>query len=691
MKKILFIILCLFVLPLSVFAGSQVECSTINDGSVLNNWQRYNLTDYDVLAGGFVNYCRNQDQSDSGLNSGGDIYELVYDSNKNGKYRLYCLNHGLNAPTNSTLTKVSTTWDKGPACAFYKYNDSGVNARHNRIRYIQNKCTVSCNGANGDDSSTCCSTEQCTDNFISDDCVGYRKSEPSDSGNDISIDNITEYSSSGNYFVIEASVSMSGKVSSYNASISPSIPGAFVTDSVSGTNSVTNTSASTLYIKVPKSSVTTSMSSNLKIVADYEISCTYKRFGLTYYMPTKGGVRIANEQRVAFRTIDEVTPTENKSKEDTAMFSLTPEESGNDYLIVSKIDDDTGDQLPGAVFGLYKDSSCSSSVGDSNGNTTVTTDGNGTGYFFVPADSGDYYIKEISAPSGYTPSSSCTKALINNTLVVENRKIPEEVFGKIIINKKDMASSQGIEGVKFELFTANQDIDSIEIEEKEDFLKALEELISKVLISATDKDGNTIGALTTDADGKIEIPNLKYGTYYLAEISAPDKYIMSDELIEVVVDKEVVDVDVENALRNITIIKIDSVTKEAITGGKYRIVDEEGNSVAEFTMDNGTYLLDIAAGKYTFIEIIPPKGYVDANVAFDFEVSEEGNVVITSSDDRHYYLSENMAITVVNDKEEVVPDVPKTGVLNNRIIIGIGTLLIIGGVGSIIIIKRKNS
>ena len=667
MKKILFIILCLFVLPLSVFAGSQVECSTINDGSVLNNWQRYDLTDYDVLAGGFVNFCKNQDQSDSGLNSGGDIYELVYDSNKNGKYRLYCLNHGLNAPTNSTLTKVSTTWDKGPACAFYKYNDSGVNARHNRIRYIQNKCTVSCNGANGDDSSTCCSTEQCTDNFISDDCVGYRKSEPSDSGNDISIDNITEYSSSGNYFVIKASVRMSGKVSSYNASINPSIPGAFVTDSVSGTNSVTNTSASTLYIKVPKSSVTANMSSNLKIVADYKISCTYKRFGLTYYMPTKGGVRIANEQRVAFRTIDEVTPTENKSKEDTAMFSLTPEESGNDYLIVSKIDDDTGDKLPGAVFGLYSDSNCSSSYSDINGNSTVTTDGNGNGYFFIPVDSGNYYLKEISAPSGYTPSSSCTKALINDTVVVKNKKIPLEVFGKIVINKKDMASSLGIEGVKFELLMADK------------------------TTSATDKDGNTIGALTTDADGKVEVSNLKYGTYYLKEISAPDKYIMSDELIEVVVDKEVVDVDVENALRNITIIKIDSVTKEAITGGKYRIVDEEGNSIAEFTMDNGTYLLDIAAGKYTFIEIIPPKGYVDANVAFDFEVSEEGNVVITSSDDRHYYLSENMAITVVNDKEEVVPDVPKTGVLNNRIIIGIGTLLIIGGVGSIIIIKRKNS
>ena len=690
MKKLLFVLIGLFILPLYVYAGGVVDCSDVNDGNVLNNWGRYNLKDYDILAGGAVNYCSTKDKSDPSLNKNENIFELVYDSKKNGKYRLYCLNYRLKAPVGSTLTKVSTTWDKGPACAFYKYRDGGTVDRHNRIRYIQNKCTVKCDGSAGDTSSTCCATDDCTDDFISDDCVGDRKSKPSDAGNGISIGNITEESSTGSYFVYKASVTMSGKVKSYDASIVPSIPGAFVTDTLSGTSSVTNTNATTLYIKIPKSSVTTSMTSNLKVVAKYDISCTYKRFGLTYYMPTKDKIRVADEQRVAFREVDEVKPTENKSKEDTTPFSLTPVENPDDYILISKIDADSGNKLPGAVFGLYKDSSCSTSIGDSNGNTTVTTDGNGTGYFFVPADSGDYYLKEISAPSGYTPSSSCTKALINNTVVVENKKIPKEVYGKIIINKKDMASSQGIEGVKFELFTANQDIDSIEIEEKEDFLKALEELISKVLISATDKDGNTIGVLTTDADGKIEIPNLKYGTYYLAEISAPDNYITSKELIEVIVDKEVVNTTVENALRNITIIKADSVTKEVVTGGKYRIVDEEGNSVSEFTMENGTYLLDIAKGKYTFIEVTPPKGYVDANVTFDFEVSDEGNVTITSSDDRHYYVSENMAITVVNDKEEIVPDVPKTGVLTNGMIIGIGALLIIGGASSIIIIKRKN-
>ena len=665
-NKILFILICLFALPLCVYAGGEVNCSDVNGSDVLNNWERYNSDTYDILKGGFVYYCKTKDKSDSSLNSGGNIFELIYNSPSNGKYRLYCLNHGLNAPSDSTLTKVYTVWDAGPACAFYKYNGTGENIRHNRIRYIQNKCTVKCSDSD-DSSSTCCSNDQCTDDFISDDCVGDRKSEPSDAGNGISVGNITEVSSTGSYFVFSASVTMSGKVKSYDASIAPSIPGAFVTDSISGTTSVTNTSASTLYIKVPKSSVTTNITSNLKIVANYEISCTYKKFGLTYYKPTKGGVRVADEQRVAFREVKEFNPKENKSKEDTAPFSVTPEESTNDFIIISKIDADTGNKLSGATFGLYSDSSCSSSAKDIYGNSTVTTDGEGTGHFFVPADSGNYYIKEISAPSGYTPSSSCIKAELNNSVVVKNNKIPEDKYGKIIINKVDIASSQGIEGVKFEL------------------------LMDDKTTSATDKDGNTIGVLTTDADGKIEISNLKYGTYYLKEVSAPENYIMSDELIEVVVDKEVINATVENALRNITIIKVDSVTKEVVTGGKYRIIDEEGNSVAEFTMDNGTYLLDIAAGKYTFIEITPPKGYVDANVTFDFEVSDDGTVTITSSDDRYYYLSENLAITVVNDKEEVIPDVPKTGVLNNKIIVGIGILLIVGGASSIMIIKKNNS
>lgn len=660
-KKILFVIFSLFILPLCVNAGGVVDCSDVNGSDVLNNWGK----NIGTLAGGSVYYCTATDKSDSQYNKG-SIFELLYDGTQ-GKQRLYCLNYGLNAPTESTLTEVSTVWDKGPACAFYKYNGTGDEIRHNRIRYIQSKCTIKCTDSD-DVSSTCCSTEQCTDDFISDDCVGDRKSEPSDNGNGITLSNLTNVSTGDSYFVYSVNVTKSGKVSSYTPSISPSISGAFVTDSLAGTTSVTDTTANTLYIKVPKSSVTSSISSNLQVVANYTISCTYKKFGLTYYKPTKAGVRVASEQRVAFREVEEVTPTATKTKEATISFALTPEASTVDYITVNKVDADTGASLPGANIGLFSDSTCSSPAVDSFGNSTVTTGGNGTGYFFVESNTGVYYLKELSAPSGYVASSSCEMASVDSIITIKNTKMPEEEkYGKIVVNKKDMASSVGIEGVKFELLMSDQST------------------------SATDKDGNSIGVVTTDSTGKIEIPNLKYGIYYLKEISAPDNYIMSDELIEVVVNKEVVNVTAENALRNISFIKIDSVSKEAVAGGKYRIVDEAGNSVAEFTMDNGTYLMDIKEGKYAFIEVNPPKGYVDDNVSFEFEVSNEGIVNISSEEDRHYYINENMAITVVNDKEEIVPDVPKTGVLNNKIVIAIGTLLIIGGASSIVIIKRKNN
>ncbi len=665
-KKMLFVILSFICfISLSINVSAQVKgdrCTSSNNGNLLNDWT---VSDKNkTLDPKTINYCTNTDESNFSSN-GDNIFELSYVSGST-RYRVYCLNKGLAAPTDTTLTRVVTAWDVGPACAFYKYNGTGNTVRHNRIRYIQNKCTTKCNDSD-DSSSTCCSAEPCTDDFISDDCVGYRKSEPDDSGNSIKLSNLTEETSSDDYFIYSASVTKSGSVGSYTPSISPSISGAFVTDSISGTSSVTDTSASTLYVKIPKSSVTSSMTSNLKVVANYTISCTYKKFGLTYYKPTLNGVKVAGVQRVGFRTVKEFNPSENKTKEATISFALTPESSTIDYINVKKIDADDNSLLSGATIGLYSDSECTTSASDVFGNSSVTTDGSGSAYFFVESDSGTYYLKELSAPSGYMGSTTCEMASIDGTTTFENTKVTEEVYGKIIINKKDMSNSTPIEGVKFEV------------------------LMSDMSTSATDKDGNTIGVVTTDSDGKIEIPNLNFGTYYLKEISTLENYIMSEEPTEVVVNKEEVSVVIENALRYITFIKRDSVSKDAIAGGKYRIIDESGESVAEFTMDDGTYFMDIAAGKYTFIEVTPPKGYNDDNVTFEFEVTDDGIINITSNDDRHYYVSENMALTIINDKEETIINVPKTGVFNNKVVVVIGILLVVGGVSSIIIIKRKNS
>ena len=120
-------------------------------------------------------------------------------------------------------------------------------------------------------------------------------------------------------------------------------------------------------------------------------------------------------------------------------------------------------------------------------------------------------------------------------------------------------------------------------------------------------------------------------------------------------------------------------------------MDEVGNKVSEFSMDEGYYTLNMKSGSYKFIEVEPPKNYVDVNLSFNFDVSDSGIVTITSNSDRHYSVYEDTGIYIVNDKEEIVPDVPRTGVFDNKIVIGIGILLIVGGISSIVIIKRKNN
>lgn len=332
---------------------------------------------------------------------------------------------------------------------------------------------------------------------------------------------------------------------------------------------------------------------------------------------------------------------------------------------ILKVDsDDDSVVLPGVEFGLYSDNSCSVSVTDFVGNNKGKTDGYGS-LSFVVDDSKTYYIKELSAPDGYTLNDKCLLADTTNVIVVSNKKIVADT-GKIIVKKIDASDEKPIKGVKFELLKSDK--------------------VSR----ATDKDGNEIVVLTTDDNGKAEVSNLLFDTYYLKELETEDIYILNDELVEITLDKESVSKKVENLRRSVLFLKQDSVSKESITGGKYRVVDEEGNKVAEFAMEDGYYTLNMKSGNYKFIEVEPPKNYVDVNLSFNFNVDESGIVTITSNEDRHYSVYEGSGIYIVNDKEEIVPDVPKTGVFDNKMVIVIGTLLIVGGVSSILIIKRKN-
>jgi fimbrial isopeptide formation D2 family protein/LPXTG-motif cell wall-anchored protein len=87
-------------------------------------------------------------------------------------------------------------------------------------------------------------------------------------------------------------------------------------------------------------------------------------------------------------------------------------------VVIHKTDAETGDALEGAVFGIYRDADCTrnaincATMVDGLEENTITTDENGYAAYVGLAE-GTYYLKEISAPAGYTLSDEVTEIKVN--------------------------------------------------------------------------------------------------------------------------------------------------------------------------------------------------------------------------------------------------------------------------------------
>ncbi len=83
---------------------------------------------------------------------------------------------------------------------------------------------------------------------------------------------------------------------------------------------------------------------------------------------------------------------------------------------IQKIDDDTGDVLPGAVFGLYYDEDCSDAVSRNEEEYTVVSDQDGMAIFYGLAG-GIYYLSELEAPDGYVLSEEVAEVVLREDTV----------------------------------------------------------------------------------------------------------------------------------------------------------------------------------------------------------------------------------------------------------------------------------
>lgn len=551
--------------------------------------------------------------------------------------RIYCINPGLSAPP-IKITRANMKDEiryGGPACALIKYpDDTSIVQQHNRIVYIKNN----------KDSRKACSVFK----YESGDCSSIKangtiKTTPGkivdNSNSKITLTKGTDFALSGDYYVASVNVVKTGKISSYSIKLTSSATGAIVTESADGTANVTSSSASTLYIKIPAANVDNISGANvqIKVSGKYDLTCKYSERGLILYSSSNSVY-----QKLAYPTVQWKEHTNSKSytRSDVLDFNITG-------ITIRKLDSETMDTLVGAKFGVYSDASCTTPVKDGDNDLQGETDIEGKINFNVP--DGTYYVKELTPPAGYSLDSNCHMVTSGNSINVWNSTTPEEVTTKLTIMKVDAATAEPIEGVLFNIF-------------KEDKTTLVKENVS------------------TNENGVIEVTDLEPGTYYVLEIQSPDNYKKQEEMYEVTLVGEETLV-VENSKITIQISKKNIATEKLIKGAQFKILDEAGDVVAEFTTnDENVISIPISVGKYKLVEEKVPDGYVDLGLEIEFEVDELGYVAVTSEENDYYNLYEN-TINVYNEKieEEVVPDVPKTGVSIQPLLITAGIILIGAG------------
>lgn len=255
-------------------------------------------------------------------------------------------------------------------------------------------------------------------------------------------------------------------------------------------------------------------------------------------------------------------------------------------LTIEKIDGQTGDPVPGTKFEIKKsDGTLIGTVTTgADGKVTIGMEGGELGYL----DPDVYTVTEVFVPEPYVLTGEHQDIRLNagdnKSLLFANLEMPS-----ITVEKYDEETGEKLPGAQFAIY------------EQADTARPVVEGM-------------------TDENGKFSSGYIKPGTYVVKELNPPPGYMFSDKTSpdRVIVakpgDGEII-VKVDNIkLPELTIKKIDSVTKEPIAGVVYEVKEVDDTSVQPTTVttdENGTIVIPgLKAGTYEITEISTPKPYI---------------------------------------------------------------------------------
>ena len=409
-------------------------------------------------------------------------------------------------------------------------------------------------------------------------------------------------SEDGKYYVGSFTVSASGNDSKITIMFNKSLTGSFLTttsSATSGNNNVRVNSGSTVYIKVPASSVTES--STLKITA-YASRTVPGADTYTYSGCNNCGSSKTYQPLVRYASVEK---TGNDSKEFTITYNPAPKKYP---VVISKKSTISTSEISGADL-VIKDSS--KNIVDS-----WTTDGK---VHTSNLEAGTYTLEETKAPDGYTKSNDIITFVVGSD-------------GKITVNGKEVTSLE-----------IKNTPDSI-------MISKIDSLTSKELEGATlvikDSKGNIIKTITTT--GTPEPISIVPGEYTLEETQAPKGYIKNNDVIKFTITsdnkitingKETSHIVMKNEPIIVYISKKSINGKTELPGATLTITDKDGKIVKDLDGQELTWKstteqkkFHLAAGTYYLSEKIAPKGYELSETILEFTVTSDGKVKMDKKD-----------------------------------------------------------